>query len=147
MIKKLIIMLVVLCTYNISFAESISAKCEYINNYDGDTFTCNVPEWKCYPFWNNIKIRVRGVDAPEIKIKKGTHINAAKEQKEIALDAKQFTEKLLRSADSIELDNIDFDKYGGRYNADVLVHIGDTVINLAEYLVSEKKAVWKYNYK
>ena len=147
MIKKLIVMIIMLCIYNPCFAESISARCDYVSNYDGDTFTCDIPEWKCYPFWNNIKIRVRGIDTPEIKVKKGTLSDISKKQKEEALAAKTFTEKLLKNADSIELVDIDFDKYGGRYNAEVIIHIGDNVINLAEYLVSEKKAVWKYNYK
>lgn len=73
-----------------------------IRVYDGDTFfvdlACNQPV-----FCDNMRIRVRGVDTPEMR--GGTAIT-----KEAALKAKVFTETFLSGAIPV-LENIGRDKY------------------------------------
>jgi len=101
---------------------------EVTSIYDGDTFTVNI---RAYPniIGERISIRVNGIDAPEIRGK------CAKE-KELARTAKQLTVSTLRSADTIELHNMQRDKYF-RIVADV--YADDK--NLAKILIENNLAV------
>ena len=71
--------------------------------YDADTFRVNI---NGYPpiAGENVPIRVKGVDAPEIRGK-------CESEKIAAQKAKQFTEQILRSAKLLELRNIERGKY------------------------------------
>jgi len=99
--------------------------------YDGDTFRANI---KGYPkiIGYRIPIRVNGIDTPELKAK-------CKQEKQLALKAKQFTVSRLRKARVIKLKHIKRGKYF-RLIADVYVDN----ISLGDELLKYKLAV-KYN--
>ena len=84
---------------------------EYVNNYDGDTVTFNLPELKKMDkdkkfslFWDKISVRIGGIDTPEMKGK-------CSQEKELAKQAKLFVKEKLENAKKIVLDNIGPDKY------------------------------------
>ena len=99
--------------------------------YDADTFRVVINNWPKI-IGKNISIRIKGIDAPEIRGK-------CEIEKQKALVAKQFTVQLLTNAKVIELRNIKRGKYF-RILADVFVD-GK---NLAEMLIN-KKLVNTYN--
>lgn len=76
---------------------------EVTSVYDGDTFRVNIKNMPPL-IGNNIAIRVAGIDTPEIRGK-------CKKEKMLALQAKQMTVTLLRSAKKIELRNVQRGKY------------------------------------
>lgn len=99
----------------------------YLYNYDGDTITVNIKD--VHPLiGEKIRIRVAGIDTPEIK---GT---SGKEQRR-AQAAKRLTHKLCRRANKIELKNVRRGTYF-RIVADVYLD-GQS---LAKALVKEKLA-------
>lgn len=76
---------------------------KYVKNYDGDTITFEIPN--VHPLiGHNISIRVRSVDAPELKTKDRC-------EHEKALVVKNYVTKLLRSAKRIDLIDVGRDKY------------------------------------
>jgi len=84
---------------------------EYIDNYDGDTITFNLLELKKWDkekkyeiFWNNISLRIAGIDTPEIK-------GACPQEKELAKQAKTFVRSKLEGSKKISLEEISKDKY------------------------------------
>jgi len=99
-----------------------SAFITVISVYDGDTFKGNISN---YPplLGQNIGIRINGVDTPEIRGK-------CSQEMALALEAKQFTDNILRNAKVIELRNMQRGKYF-RIVADVYadgINIGDGLI-------------------
>ncbi len=118
--------------------DSKTFRCvKYIKNYDGDTITVEIPN--VHPLiGKNISVRILGIDTPE---KTGTKPC----EKERARDAQRLVENLLKNSKSIELKNIDRDKYF-RILADVWVDgksISDLLIknNLAyQYFGGRKPA-------
>lgn len=93
---------------------------EVVSVYDADTFRVNVRQWPEI-IGDNMPIRVKGVDAPEIRGK-------CDEEKRQAQAAKAFTAATLVNATSIELRNIDRGKYF-RVLADVYVD-GKSLTNM-----------------
>ena len=90
-----------------------SFKCvKYISAFDGDTITVDIPNVPIY-FGYHAKVRISGIDAPEITSK-----NAC--ERKVAEEAKNKTTMLLIAAKRIDLININKEKYG-RILADVLV--------------------------
>lgn len=85
---------------------------EIVDVYDADTFRVNI---NGYPpiIGKSISIRVKGIDAPEIRGK-------CEYEKAAAQKAKQFTEQMLRSSKLVELKNIERGKYF-RILADVYI--------------------------
>lgn len=76
---------------------------KYLNNYDGDTVTFNIPN--THPLiGEKISVRLYGLDTPEIK----TKITCEKEKGRIA---KKLVESLLSRAKRIDLINLKRDKY------------------------------------
>ena len=104
---------------------------QFIKNYDGDTLTMDIPG--VHPFFgNNIKVRVRGIDTPEMKGKGPC-------EKEWGRVARNLVEAELGHAKRIDLlikfkDRLD--KYG-RLLADV-VYDGK---NLKDILIKNRLAV------
>ena len=101
---------------------------EIISVYDGDTFRANVAaigvDGTLHPILGqNIGIRVRGIDTPEIRGK-------CDSEKALALKAKNYTKMFLNRADVIELRNVQRGKYF-RIVADVY----DTDMNLSDGLL------------
>lgn len=83
--------------------------------YDGDTFSINLPGLPTE--LNPVKIRLRGVDTPERGGK------AKCESERVRADAaRAFTVKqIARTQGRVVIGNLDWDKYGGRIDADVYV--------------------------
>lgn len=91
--------------------------------YDADTFKVHIPEWPDI-VGKSISIRIRGVDAPELRGK-------CQIEKDAARLAKQFTVEKLRTAKVIELKDIQRGKYF-RLLSDVYVD----GVSLGQQLVS-----------
>ena len=78
--------------------------------YDGDT--CYITA-KTFPEpLQKMSIRILGIDTPEIR-------GDCKEEKELALKGRELANELFKSAKTIRLENLKWDKYGGRVLADV----------------------------
>ena len=107
------------------------ARINLVSVYDGDTFKVNLP-CKEKILCKNILIRIKGIDTPEIKTK---NIR----EKEKALAAKLFTEKLLFNGEII-LRNCKRDKYF-RLLCDVFIKKEKEEIKLADKLLYSGLAV------
>jgi endonuclease YncB( thermonuclease family) len=124
--KKLFYILSILFFSNTCLANEVNI----IKVIDGDTF-----EIEGTYIFNKVlplKVRVRGIDTPEIKGK-------CQKERDLAIKAKNFTEQFLKNK-NVVIDNIDWDKYGGRILAEVEVDN----INLAQTLIKQKLAVEYY---
>ncbi len=100
---------------------------QYVDNYDGDTITFNIPKIHTL-IGSNIKIRVSGIDTPEIRTKN-------KCEKEKAIKAKKMVFNLLSKAQKIHLENVQRGKYF-RIVADVKAD----GVSVGEYLKKVKLA-------
>jgi endonuclease YncB( thermonuclease family) len=101
---------------------------EFLRNYDADTITFNIPG--IHPlFGSKISVRMRGIDAAEMKTTNFCERKASK-------IAKDLVATTLKNAKRIDLKNIDRDKYF-RILADVIVD-GQS---LSETLLSKRLAV------
>jgi len=106
----------------------------YVRNYDGDTITVDIPG--VHPIiGNDMKIRIRGIDTPELKA-------GCRAELEKARQAKKMVRSLLRSAKQINLHKVGRGKYF-RIVADVEVDGKD----LGKILVKNKLAVGYYGGK
>ena len=85
---------------------------KYIKNYDGDTITFNIPGLHSL-IGKKIKIRLSGVDTPEINTKD-------KCEKEKGQIAKRLVENLFKNSKRIDLENVKRGKYF-RMVADVII--------------------------
>jgi endonuclease YncB( thermonuclease family) len=102
---------------------------KFIKNYDGDTFTVNL-RCRAKIFCKSMSVRIKGIDAPEIKGKTEC-------EKNTALISKKFVYNALIKAKPLALTNCTKDKYF-RINCDVIYN-GD--INLGELMLLKKLAV------
>lgn len=85
---------------------------QVLKNYDGDTITVNIPNVPAL-IGKNISVRVFGIDTPEVKTKNNC-------EKEAGRIARNLVASTLRNAQSVELHNVQRDKYF-RILADVIV--------------------------
>lgn len=151
--KYLILLLILLtalaitsCTPSVSSesAQTQDKSCEhppkafhcvkFIKNYDGDTLTVDIPNM--HPFFGkNVKVRVLGLDTPEVKTDN-------KCEKDAARIARRLVENLLKRAQRIDLTEIDRDKYF-RVLANVIVDGR----NLKDVLIKENLAYEYYGGK
>lgn len=99
--------------------------------YDGDTFTINLDSVPAV-FGNQIGVRVKGIDSPEIR-------TTCSYEKEAALLARGYLTRLLESGERIYLTNVERDKYF-RLLADVSVDGAD----VATAMISSGHAI-EYN--
>jgi len=90
--------------------------------YDADTFKVSIPEWPAI-IGKSISIRILGIDAPEIRGK-------CQAEKDMARAAKQFTVEKLRSAEAVELRDMQRGKYFR-----ILANVYVDGYNLGEMLV------------
>lgn len=104
---------------------------EYVDNYDGDTFTVNFPTLPPV-FGHHLRIRVAHIDSPELTSESVC-------EKKVAIDAGLELGHLLSKAKSIELINPKRDKFY-RLLADVLI---DDTILVSKHMV-EKKLAYPY---
>ena len=81
---------------------------------DGDTLTVNLPGLP--PALNPVAVRVRSVDTPE----SGGRAKCVGERK-LAEQATRFTRQAIITAARIEFERPNWDKYGGRIDADVWI--------------------------
>lgn len=131
-LRSLAILVMILFT---SFAH---AECEHDANtfrcvravaaHDGDTFEVAIPN--VHPFFTKLQVRVLGLDAPEMDSKD-------KCEQAMALKARTMMRTLLDASCDITLSNLQWDKYGGRILANVMV--GKVV--LADFMLSQGLAV------
>lgn len=91
---------------------------------DGDTFIIDIPNIPDV-FGNNIAVRIRGIDTPELNDKR-------EEIRKISIQAKEELEKLFNSGDKIVLYNLGRDKY---FRLLASVKVGN--IDVAEYLIKK----------
>ena len=94
----------------------------YLQNYDGDTIRFDLPR---YPpiAGKDIRVRVNGIDTPEIKGK-------CEKEKYDAQQAKEMVADILKDAEKIELKNMERGKYF-RIAADIIVDgesLGDLLV-------------------
>jgi endonuclease YncB( thermonuclease family) len=95
-----------------------------VDNYDGDTIKFNIPG--IHPLLGKkILIRVRGIDAPEVRSKDSC-------EKDMAIYVRNHLRDLLLNAGRIDLINIERDKYF-RIVAEVKI---DRLL-VGEYLLSQ----------
>lgn len=104
---------------------------EIVKVRDGDTFIINI---KNIPdvFGEEIAVRIRGIDTPELNDKR-------EEIRNIAIKAKEELEKLFNNGNKIILYNLGRDKY---FRLLASVKVGD--IEVSEYLI-KKGLAKKYN--
>ena len=132
---KIVVLLVSLlfCNTLQSYAESYGnyQGAIYLKNYDGDTIRFNLPG---YPpiAGKGIRVRVNGIDTPEIKGK-------CKKEKYEAQQARDMVADILKGAEKITLRNMKRGKYF-RIAADVIID-GE---NLADVLIEAGMAI-KYD--
>lgn len=103
-------------------------KVVFVDNYDGDTFTVDIPYVPAI-IGENISVRVFGIDTPEIK-------GACEKEKQLAQEAKKYLHTLLSNTEKINLLNIKRDKYF-RILSDVRVSEG----SVAKLLLDKGYAV------
>lgn len=116
--------------------EQKNIKVHVLQIYDGDTYVVKLPEMPEYFKHLKWKVRLNGIDTPEI-----SHRAKCKEELEKGLEAKHLAEKIiLDNGGYIELRNIKHGKYAGRIIADV--YVGD--VNLSQLLIT-KKLGYVYN--
>lgn len=94
-----------------------------VSVYDGDTMTVDVELWPGLT-WRG-KVRVRGVDTPEIQTK-------SEAEKRRALRARDFVRE--RIGKTVYLENVKLGNFGGRVVATVRLQDGS---NLAKVLIRE----------
>jgi len=78
--------------------------------YDGDT--CYVIAPTLPEPLQKMSVRILGIDTPEMRSK-------CAEEKKLALQGREFANKMFRAAEKIEFANLKWDKYGGRVLVDV----------------------------
>ena len=90
---------------------------EYVSVYDGDTVVVrlqSLPE----PL-DRLRIRIEGIDTPEIK--RGAR---CPEEEARGMAAKQYLEDLLKSSQELRVYGFEWDKYGGRLLGELRVPSG-----------------------
>ena len=126
--KRLILLVLLLPSYSLAKFFGDYNNAIYVQNYDGDTITFNLPS--LHPIiGEKISIRVNGIDTPEIKGK-------CEKEKYDAKQAKEMVADILKDAEQIVLRNMERGKYF-RIAADVIVD-GES---LADVLVEAGVAV------
>ena len=122
-------------------AQAADIYAEYVRNYDGDTVTVDLVDLRDIdldgtyaPLWDNIGIRVAGVDTPEIRGK-------CPEEKVLAKEAKALVKSVLKDAEFIAIRNAKRGKYF-RIVGDIIIEPGtDAEINLKDILLDANLAV------
>lgn len=106
-----IFLTIVLIAFNV-LADTFLNMREFRGNvcYDGDT--CYVIAPTLPESLQKMSVRILGIDTPEMRAE-------CAEEKKLALKGREFANKMFRSAEKIEFDNLKWDKYGGRVLVDV----------------------------
>ena len=119
-----ILFLTVFCyLYSVEYSDTIT-DFTIIKVRDGDTFIINIPNITDV-FGNNIAVRIRGIDTPELN-------DNREEIRKISIQAKEELEKLLTSGQKVVLYNLGRDKY---FRLLASIKVGN--IDVAEYLIKK----------
>lgn len=119
-----ILFLTVFCyLYSVEYSDAIT-DFTIIKVRDGDTFIINIPNITDV-FGNNIAVRIRGIDTPELNDKR-------EEIRKISIQAKEELEKLLTSGQKVVLYNLGRDKY---FRLLASIKVGN--IDVAEYMIKK----------
>jgi len=124
--KIIIVLLLTLYSPTSFGAERLAGpiKASVIKVLDGDTLQVKMQVWLNQEI--ETKVRINGIDTPEIKGK-------CDFEKNRALEAKAEIAKLIGDK-SINLSNIKYGKYAGRVLADITTSSG---INIAEHMIEK----------
>ena len=106
----------------------------YVNNFDGDTITVNLPNSIPDVFGHEIPVRIRHIDTPEIT-------GNGKCEKEAAQKAKAVVSSLLKNAKRIDLEDVGRDKYFRLLCSVNITTQEDKIIILSQYLLEHGYAV------
>ena len=86
---------------------------------DGDTVKVKVRIW--LGLYQEIAVRIGGIDTPEISMSK------CPKEKELGKEAKKFLESVLPTGSTVGLRDISADKYGGRVVASIVMTDGEDI--------------------
>jgi len=115
---------------------------KFMRVIDGDTIEFEIPK---NPYLTDslrkISLRLLGLDTPEKNF-----LAKCAQEKELGLKATNFTKDVMKLAETIELSDLQWDKYGGRVDGAITVSIRNKNkelirINLVELLMKNKCAV------
>ena len=111
LVAAAVFLTIVLIAFNV-LADSFLNMREFRGNvcYDGDT--CYVLAPTLPEPLQKMSVRILGIDTPEMRAE-------CAEEKKLALKGRELANKMFRSAEKIEFNNLKWDKYGGRVLADV----------------------------
>lgn len=100
-----------------------------VSVYDGDTFTVESQSLGgIMAELPNLRVRVRNLDTPE----KGAQAKCKSERDHALIVTREAKRLIAGSGNVVTLTNLDWDKYGGRIDADVYLSDGRS---LAEVLI------------
>lgn len=118
------------CLSAIAHAELMTIKpAAIVDVYDGDTFRVNIDSDSCPDILcKKLPIRVRGIDAPEIRAKCYAEFEQAKV-------ARQYLASKLQSAATIELRDL---KRDARFRLDATVYADG--VNVADGMIAQELA-------
>ena len=144
MLRRLVIALALLAAFPAAANVASDGRYQWpvLGVVDGDTLNVHLPglPMELQP----VKVRLRGVDTPELRGKCAAEKTKARE-------ARAFTQRLIDAALAakrpIYFSRIDWDKYGGRIDADVAVDgrsLGDMLVGagLARRYDGGKRMGW-----
>ena len=98
------------------YPNGYNAKVLYI--YDGDTFTAQIFSWPQHSI--EARVRLRGIDTPEIRGKCAS-------EKTKAQQAKETLAQIIPEGSMVMLYHVELGTYAGRIIADVITENGDDV--------------------
>lgn len=105
----------------------------FVKVYDGDTINVLIPELP-NPL-NKVKVRLLGIDTAEMAPKA-----KCREEADRAVAAKRRVEELLLNTRTLRVNNVKWDKYGGRILGNIYVLINNKEVNITDILVEENLA-------
>ena len=116
-----------------------------VSVYDGDTFTIESQSLGgIMAELPNLRVRIRDLDTPE----KGAQAKC-KAERDHALIVTREAKRLIAGSDNVVIiENLDWDKYGGRINADVYLSDGRSLAEVlikfghARYYDGKKRGSW-----
>lgn len=110
---KFLVTILLLVSLNVSAYEITSPRV-----IDGDTFESNI---KPFPNLSPLKIRILGIDTPELRGK-------CEKEKQLAKEAKSFVSLLVKDK-PVKFDVVKYDKFGGRVTGNAYVE-NESIANI-----------------
>jgi len=84
---------------------------------DGDTIRVDVSDWVLPELGDTMGVRIMGIDTPE----KGGRAQCEAEA-ELGEKATEFAKSMIKVGDTVQVEVVQWDKYGGRFNGIVMVN-------------------------